>query len=102
MKDEHVKGRIYITAMRSALPAAIEGDSTARGILRMSLKEYTGLIRAHIAKENNMLFAGSSKMLAPEKQEQLLRGFSHIEHEELGKGFHEKYHAIAMELIGND
>ncbi len=88
--------------MRSALPTAAGGGAVARKILRTSLKEYAGLLRAHIAKENNMLFVGSNKKLDSEKQEQLLKGFAHIEHEELGKGFHEKYHTIAMELIGND
>ena len=56
MLKEHEIGRSYVGHMRKALPDAREGDSDARKVLVNSGRAYIELIRAHILKEDNVLF----------------------------------------------
>ena len=59
--------------------------------------QYTGLLRDHIAKENEVLFPMADEVLAPEEQEELATAFEGVE-EELGQGVHERMHAV-MERV---
>ena len=56
MLQEHEMGRAYVGHMRKALPMAREGDPDARNILINAGRGYIQLIRAHIMKEDNVLF----------------------------------------------
>jgi hemerythrin-like domain-containing protein len=56
MLQEHELGRSYARQMRKALPEARGGDAEARQILVNSARGYIKLIRAHIGKEDNVLF----------------------------------------------
>ena len=56
MLREHQIGRAYAGQMRKALSDAREGNPEARKILVNSGRGYIQLIRAHIQKEDNVLF----------------------------------------------
>jgi hemerythrin-like domain-containing protein len=50
---------------------------------------YISLLRAHIHKENNVLFPLADNALGPEDQQQLGHEFERFEAEETGAGVHE-------------
>jgi hemerythrin-like domain-containing protein len=63
MLQEHEMGRAYARHMLKALPDAREGDPDARQILVNSAKGYIRLIRAHIDKEDGILFNLADQMV---------------------------------------
>lgn len=65
MLHEHAIGRNCITGMRESLPAAAQGDAEALARLRHYASEYTGLLRSHIWKEDNILFQMARQALSP-------------------------------------
>ena len=56
MLQEHEMGRAFVGQMREALPAARAGNADSRKILVNAANGYIQLIRAHILKEDNVLF----------------------------------------------
>jgi hemerythrin-like domain-containing protein len=55
-------------------------------------------LRAHIDKENNILFPMADQLFTPKDQEELIEAFEKVEAEEMGEGVHEKYHQLAHDL----
>lgn len=100
MLAEHDMGRGRIKAIANALPKAKKGNADAVRTLCENLEGYVELLRAHIAKENNVLFEMADQILGDEDQKRLSEAFEKVESEEMGKGVHEKYHALAHELSG--
>lgn len=98
MLKEHEEGRKYIAEVVDALPGAEAADKAAAEIVRDNLLAYAGLLKAHIQKEDNILYPIADKMLGPEDQKRLAEDFERIEREELGEGVHERYHELAHEL----
>ena len=85
---EHNQGRRHIADI---------GASVAEGILQpdpfvKAANGYVTLMRAHIAKENTVLFPMGDRLLPMEVQKQLLLQFEAFEEEVMGKGTHEKLH----------
>lgn len=56
MLAEHVQGRGFVKAMKDSIVAARSGDQQADGVLRDNGWSFINLIRAHIGKEDNILF----------------------------------------------
>jgi hemerythrin-like domain-containing protein len=98
MLREHEIGRGHSRATVAALPRAAEGDTEAAAIVADNLAGYAEMLRAHIDKENRVLFPFAERALSPEDKQVLMREFERIEKEETGAGVHEKYHALAREL----
>lgn len=57
MLYEHQQGRTYARYMAESLDGARGGDEKARATLRNAAAGYVNLIRGHIMKEDNVLFA---------------------------------------------
>lgn len=100
MLAEHARGRDLIKAISAALSDVKNGRPEAVGNLHSALLGYVDLLRAHIMKENNVLFPMSDRILTAEDQAGLERSFDEVESREMGAGLHEKYHQIARELSG--
>jgi hemerythrin-like domain-containing protein len=98
MLQEHEAGRQRVKAIAASLPPAGAGDPQAVAALAANLEAYGTLLRAHIDKENNVLFPMADRLLSPEDQQALLQAFAKHEAEEIGPGVHEKYHHLAHEL----
>ncbi len=98
MLSEHEAGRKYMGEIAGAFPKAREGDAAAITSMKNSLASYVRLLRAHIMKENGVLFPMSDRILTSEDQSELEKAFNRVEAEEIGEGIHEKYHSIAHEL----
>ncbi len=63
MLHEHRIGREFIRRMADALPRSGEGDSTAATEVADAGRGYIELIRAHIAKEDGVLFEMADGMV---------------------------------------
>ena len=59
---------------------------------------YAELLRAHIAKENDVLFVMADRLLSGPEQASLLDAFEQIEINKLGAGTHERLHAMMKKL----
>ena len=89
MREEHVIGRRHVAAMEQAIDTAnVDGFVAAA-------TGYTELLRAHIAKEDDILFRIAQTMLSPAQDEAIVEAYRAIEHDDMGDGTHERMLAIA-------
>jgi hemerythrin-like domain-containing protein len=79
MLYEHDEGRSCIRQMSESLDAASAGDAGARQVLtRMSLN-YVALLRAHIMKEDQVLFPMADQVLDGQKKQSIRSDFAKAE-----------------------
>jgi hemerythrin-like domain-containing protein len=76
MLHEHVLGRDYVRAMAENIELFKNGNSGALVEIVNNMKGYAGLLRNHIAKENNILFKMADRVLSEEDHKLLLTRFS--------------------------
>ena len=98
MMTEHELGRHYLRTTAAAIPIAQTGNTDARQTIAENMSEYVELLRAHIRKENEILFPMADRILSPEDQVDLEKEFARVEAEDIGPGEHEKYHQLAHAL----
>jgi len=72
------------------------------GALGRYIFEYAQLMHRHIRTENEYLWPRATERLSTSQEDALTKAFHILETEELGRGFHEKYHALAMEVLGEE
>lgn len=100
MLVEHEEGRGLVRQAAELLAKAKSGDTVSTAALGRTLSDYVALLRAHIDKEEGVLFAATDRLLSDADQGELTEAFERIEAEELGAGTHERYHALAHRLAG--
>ena len=100
MLMEHTAGRAAIRGMTDAAAKLRENDHAAGAEFAKHARDYIGLLRAHIQKENNILFAMADRTLTQEKQQELSKHFDVIEQERIGPGKHEEFHDLLRHLKG--
>jgi hemerythrin-like domain-containing protein len=100
MLREHDEGRRRLKAVADALPGATNEDPVALAAVSENLGAYTRLLRAHIGKEDKVLYPMADKLLTLQDQQELSEAFDRVETEEMGEGVHERYHQLAHELAG--
>jgi hemerythrin-like domain-containing protein len=93
MLAEHTEGRAHIRGMADALARHPVGTAFADHALA-----YVRLLRAHIDKENGVLFMMTERMLPATVHAALIDAFAHVEVDKIGPGVHEQYHALIEEL----
>jgi hemerythrin-like domain-containing protein len=98
MRREHEENRKNVAAMAGALPKAIAGEGSAVAAVKDNLAEYAGRLKAHIDKEDNVLYPMADRLFTEDDQRKLAEAFDMVEKEEVGEGIHEKYHGLAHEL----
>jgi hemerythrin-like domain-containing protein len=98
MLQEHDEGRRRLAAVSDALPGAGKGDPAAVASVRSNLLAYVQLLRAHISKEDNVLYPMADRLFSATDQSELWQDFEKVEREEIGEGVHEKYHELAHTL----
>ena len=88
MLQEHVTGRALVKTMRE--------DVEAKALVRLieHVAEYSGFIRNHIAKENNVLFPMADKILSDNDQNEMAENFEIHEEDVVGHGIHEQLHQL--------
>ncbi|MEX2606373.1 MAG: hemerythrin domain-containing protein [Kiritimatiellia bacterium] len=98
---QHAEGRILLAGIENTLSRLTgDGSEPDTRVLARYLFEYAQLMERHIRLENEYLWPRVSERLDDSQKSDLAKAFHKIETEELGEGFHEKYHALAMELLG--
>ncbi len=66
MLEEHRLGRHFVRGMAQAAPAARTGEEQAEASLRANADDYMELIRAHIGKEDGILFEIADNLVVGE------------------------------------
>ncbi len=90
MLVEHEEGRKYVRAMAEAV-AKTPFDA---GSFAANARGYIELLRAHIRKENEILFPMGDKAIPDSGQREILEGFERHEETVIGHGVHERLHAM--------
>jgi len=98
MLAEHEQGRALIRQMAEATEAYPRQPEKAGPAWAQAARGYASLLRAHIDKENNILFVMAERMLTPGEQTALAADFEKIEVEKMGAGTHERLHALMAKL----
>ena len=93
MLTEHTEGRRLIKDMENAAAGAVVEARFAP-----AAREYAGPLRAHIQKENNVLFPAADRLLSPHELEEVHGRFEEHEEKVIGHGRHEELHALLKEL----
>jgi hemerythrin-like domain-containing protein len=97
MLHEHETGRSFIRGLAEGAAAVGTDPGAAKKIIENG-RGYVGLLRAHIDKENHVLFPMADNVLSPEDQEHLGKEFERFEAEETGAGVHESMLKLLEEL----
>ena len=102
MLAEHDLGRKYVKGMHEALDGAQRGEkfSQHRLAFTMNARAYANLLKAHIEKENNVLFPMADVALTEERQLELSKAFERLEAEKIGAESHEALYAVLRDLCG--
>ena len=90
MLREHEEGRAHVRAMA-------QGDDRQ---VAAAIRDYVALLRAHIDKENGVLFPMAEQLLPETEQRGLLHAFEAVEETVAGPGVHERLLARLAELEG--
>lgn len=99
MLSEHEQGRSLIRQMAEAGEAFRSGTEGAGKRWAEAARGYVALLRAHIDKENNVLFLIAEQALAPGEQARLAEDFEKLEVDKMGAGTHERLHAKMDKLL---
>ena len=101
MLAEHEQGRHFTADMRAAAERLAAGETDAREAVADNALRYVALLRGHIAKEDNILFAMADRFIAEPAQAEVSEEFDRIEQEETGEGVHERFLAL-VEAIAEE
>ena len=100
MLAEHATGRAYVKGLAEAVARYGDGDKAAVPAIVQNARNYIALLRAHIEKEDNILYPIADRSLTEEQQEKLLACFEDVERERIGPGKHAEYHRMLERLSG--
>lgn len=98
MLAEHDEGRKFTRAMRTAVERMEAGDDSARVEVVRNALGYVALLRQHIAKEEQVLFAMAEDVILEEEQDRVAEAFKEIETGESGEAVRQKYLRIVETL----
>jgi hemerythrin-like domain-containing protein len=79
MMNDHVEGRNYVKGIADNIPLLKAGNKDALAAIYQNMHGYIDLLRAHIGKENNVLFRMADQAFSAEEQQTLLNEFKKIE-----------------------
>jgi hemerythrin-like domain-containing protein len=94
---EHAQLGRKLSSAEAELGAATPGGK-ARAAFFADLRSYIGGMRAHMRKEDELLFPIVSQMLTQRDLEELARAFESVESQEIIDGVHHKYVDLAHRL----
>ena len=92
MLREHEDGRAHVRKIAEL--SARETDDRSRSDLINHARAYADLLGQHIQKEDNILYPMADRILTPEDQDELGKGFKEVEEKLMGPGVHERYHRM--------
>lgn len=98
LRAEHVEGRAATTRIAEASERLYHGGGITTVPLADALREYTGLLRRHIPREEDDCFDVADAELSAMVQDTLPQQYDRIEHDVIGEGRHERFH-LALERL---
>ena len=97
---ELVNEHNYARTLLQEVAYMLEHKQTADpALVADRLDRYAEMIRTHIGKENQDLYHQADFMLPLAEKAGMMEGFARVEKQELGEGFHDRYHVLAMEVL---
>lgn len=96
MLDEHETGRYHVGNMEAAVQAYVNGDERSAQKFARHTRAYAELLKAHIVKEDFILYPMADEAFSEEDQDQLIAAFDQVEKSH--QDHHEKYLAVADEI----
>lgn len=91
MLHDHVEGRNFVKGMSDGIDKYKEGDSSVLPEIYRNMQGYIDLLRAHIGKENNVLFKMADRVLSAAEQAELLNEFAVVKMKSYGNGRIEEF-----------
>lgn len=93
MLSEHEQGRALLATMTNAIEPVMSAK-----IFSEAAMAYAAHMRAHIEKENTVLFPMADNVVSPEVMNGLVSAFERHEEVVMGSGRHEELHDMLKEL----
>ncbi len=93
MLMEHDQGRAFVRTMEEAAQNALAGKPGQDKLISANALAYAGLLREHIAKEDEILYPLAERILPAEGREGILAGYARAE-QSAPAGFEEHYENI--------
>jgi hemerythrin-like domain-containing protein len=79
MLMEHDHGRAFVKAMEEAAGAALVGEPDANRLIAENALGYVGLLREHIAKEDDILYPLAERVLPVAMRDEIIAGYAAAE-----------------------
>jgi len=79
MLMEHDQGRAYVGAMERAAQEAQAGQTGREGIIAENALAYAGLLREHIAKEDEILYPLAERVIPDTMRDAIIDGYAAAE-----------------------
>ena len=98
MLSDHVEGRAHVGALVRAGEGSGPLTAEDREAIRFHVGAYVPLLRAHILKEDRILYPMASEAIPADAMALLAEEFETHESREMGAGVHEELHALAERL----
>jgi hemerythrin-like domain-containing protein len=99
MLEEHDRGRAHVKAIALALEAAGDGDADALSTIMSEGEAYIDLLRAHITKEDHVLFEMADDIIRADDAARVTAEFIARESDAAYVELSTKGHALAERLI---
>ncbi len=99
MLHEHELGRQHVRALAAVGAGTGSLDPAEREALVAHATAFVELLRAHIAKEDGVLFPMAAQRLSPETLARLAEEFEAFERDVMGAGEHERLHQLGERLV---
>ena len=97
LSADHEAGRKLMADLERAIAAMREGKAEGRTEASTAIAVYTNMLRAHIDKEEQVLFRIAETLITEEEAKSLEEHFERLE-EQTGAGAHERYEALVEEM----
>jgi hemerythrin-like domain-containing protein len=94
---EHEDGRACVQGIAAATARLARDPAAAQEVVQHA-RQFVALLRAHIEKENNVLFIMADSILSPENQQALFARYAQFTEEQAGCRIHEEPTALIREL----
>ncbi len=96
---EHDRGRALVSMLRKYAEAPGEWSAEDRRQITDAAHAYADLLRAHISKEDAILYPMAERHLPPETMRKVGEDCERFEEQTIGAGEHERLHALAEDLV---
>jgi hemerythrin-like domain-containing protein len=98
MLAEHEQARALTRALRDGAGRMQCGDRAGVTQVVNAARGYAHLLRAHIQKEDRILFPMADRLISPSQHARVEQEFDRVEREQSGADAHSRYRALAEKL----